>query len=122
MNTQGSIPGTDEAWEDGTLGANEEFVGHLTEDELASDIALINESLGLQPISIRLERSLIEDFKNIATIYGLGYQTLMRQALKRFADCEKKRLLQELASDISAKAEQRQVKAPSPRVRAKKVA
>ena len=29
---------------------------------------------------------------------GLGYQTLMRQVLTRFADSEKKRILREVAS------------------------
>ena len=38
---------------------------------------------------------LIEDFKMIAALHGLGYQPLMRQTLRRFADAEKKRLLQE---------------------------
>ncbi|MEO5574294.1 MAG: hypothetical protein ABIR48_07420 [Gammaproteobacteria bacterium] len=44
------------------------------------------------PISIRLEKSLIEEFKLIAKAHGLGYQPLMRQCLRRFADGEIKRL------------------------------
>lgn len=94
-----AIPGTDEAWEDGLLGNDEKFASPLPESEAASDLAQINESLGLQPISIRLEKSLVEDFKTIATINGLGYQTLMRQALKRFAECEMKRILGNLAAE-----------------------
>lgn len=103
-HADGTIPGTDEAWEEGVLGSDESFVGHLSADELAADAALIQESMGLQPISIRLEKTLIDDFKKIATIHGLGYQTLMRQALKRFADCEKKRILNELAEQVTARA------------------
>lgn len=96
-----AIPGSEEAWEDGLLGNDEKFASPLPDEEAASDITQINESLGLQPISIRLEKSLIEDFKTIATINGLGYQTLMRQALKRFATCEMKRILGQVAAEVS---------------------
>ena len=104
MNTPTPIPSTEEAWESGHLGNDESHIGHLTESELAADATLIQESLGLQPISIRLEKTLIDDFKAIATINGLGYQTLMRQALKRFADCEKKKLLNDMAAEVKARA------------------
>ncbi|WP_201212834.1 hypothetical protein [Rhodocyclus purpureus] len=100
MEATQRIPDTEEAWDTGELGADEAFVGHLSEDERAADFAAINESLGLQPISIRLEKSLIDDFKSIATINGLGYQTLMRQALKRFAECEKKRIVGQMAAQM----------------------
>jgi hypothetical protein len=39
----------------------------------------------------------------IASLSGLGYQTLMRQVLHRFADCEKKRLLREFAAEKAAR-------------------
>lgn len=100
MNTPTAIPGTDEAWESGQLGASATHVGHLSAEDIAADTALIQESFGLQPISIRLERALIENFKTIATIEGIGYQTLMRQALKRFAECEMKRILNGMASEL----------------------
>ena len=51
--------------------------------------------MDLQSISIRLPRSLIQDFKLIANLNGLGYQTLMRQILKRFADAEIKQIVRE---------------------------
>lgn len=108
MNDQVKIPGTDEAWESGKLGADEKHIAQLPEDERAREEGLIDESLGLQPISIRLEKSLIEDFKAIATINGLAYQTLMRQALKRFADCEKKRVLNQAAAEAAAKQAEKQ--------------
>ncbi len=95
MATTKSIPDTAEAWEDGTLGRDAEFAAVAPDD----DEALINESVGLRPISIRLEKSLIDDFKALGALNGLGYQTLMRQVLKRFADCEKKRVLAEAAAD-----------------------
>lgn len=104
MRTQNPIPGTDKAWESGKLGSDEKHVGHLSAQELAADIALIRDSLGLHPISIRLEKTLIDDFKTLATIKGLGYQTLMRQALKRFVEEETKSILSGMASEIKARA------------------
>jgi hypothetical protein len=97
--TSPSIPDTEEAWSSGALGREEEFAAVAPDDvELA-----IDDHLDLQPISIRLEKSLIEDFKLIAALNGLGYQPLMRQALRRFAECEKKQILREAASDMAAK-------------------
>lgn len=90
------IEGTPEAWEDGSLGRDEEYV------RVAKNVddAALNEAAGLQPISIRLQKSLIEDFKMIAEINGIGYQPLIRQVLKRFADAEKKRILRERVAEF----------------------
>lgn len=104
-----TIPDTDEAWESGQLGRDADYAERLPDD--ADTEAMIDEALGLQPISIRLEKSLIEDFKLIASLHGLGYQPLMRQALLRFADCEKKRILQEVAA---AQVRARKTKAAAP--------
>lgn len=93
------IPDTEEAWLSGELGTDEQFAA-VAPDDMES---AINENLELQPISIRLEKSLIEDFKLIADLHGLGYQPLMRQTLKRFADCEKKRILRDVAADVAAR-------------------
>ena len=87
---------TNDLWDSRELGAEEEFASVHTSDEAAIDAAL-----ELQPISIRLQKSLIEDFKLIAQLSGLGYQPLMRQVLARFADCEKKRILREAASSAA---------------------
>lgn len=92
--SKATIPASDEAWDERSLGADENFV-IAADDDID---AIIDEAIGLQPISIRLQKSLIEDFKAIAELNGIGYQTLMRQVLKRFTDCEKKRLLRELAA------------------------
>jgi len=91
---------TEEAWETRQLGAEEAYVAVVEQNDAAIDAAL-----ELQPISIRLHKSLIEDFKIIAGMSGLGYQTLMRQVLNRFADCEKKRILRELASEFAKENE-----------------
>lgn len=98
------IPDTEDAWLSGELGRDEQYVAAAPDDMEAT----INEQLELQPISIRLEKSLIEDFKLIAEMHGLGYQPLMRQSLRRFADCEKKRILREAAAEM---AERKRVEA-----------
>ena len=101
MDAEKKIIGSDEAWENGVLGNTEENTVPLSDAKEFEIDSAINESLGLCPISIRLERSLIEDFKNLATSNKIGYQTLMRQALKRFADCEKKRLVSQMAAEMA---------------------
>jgi hypothetical protein len=103
--TTRKIESTSEAWEDRLLGADEAFVKVA---ENVNQVA-IDESLGLKMISIRLEQSLIEDFKAIATINNMGYQTLMRQALKRFAESEKK--LISIDMENRRKAEEEQMRA-----------
>lgn len=100
MSRQPMIPASDEAWDTGKLGREEEFARRAPED---ANEAKIDSSLDLQLISIRLQKSLIEDYKHIASINGIGYQPLMRQILKRFADAEKKRILRERASEMRAR-------------------
>ena len=89
--TQPKIDSTADNWENRTLGAEEAFVERDNEDLEG----LINESLCMKAISIRLEESLINDFKMIAKHHGLSYQPLMRQVLHRFADSETRRILRE---------------------------
>jgi transposase-like protein len=89
MTKHEKIPASDEAWESGQLGRDKEHAQPIKEDIETQ----IDEALELQAISIRLQKSLIEDFKFIATLSGLSYQPLMRQVLTRFVDCEKKRIL-----------------------------
>lgn len=92
--TANLILSTDEAWDNRELGCSE---AHVKVSDDIGDTEL-NEALELHPISIRLNKSLIEDLKMIADLNGLGYQPLIRQVLTRFADCEKKRILQEFHS------------------------
>jgi predicted DNA binding CopG/RHH family protein len=51
---------------------------------LEDDIAL-DESLGLAPISIRLQKYLVAKLKVMAREEGLGYQAYIRQILTRHA-------------------------------------
>lgn len=92
--TKAKKPGTAEAWDSGELGENAESARAASADTTQA----INDALGLQMISIRLPKSVIEDFKVIAQIEGVGYQPLMRTALVRFAECEAKRVMREYAA------------------------
>ena len=56
-------------------------------------------------ISLRVPERLIADFKIIALANGqIGYQTLMKQCLKRFVDSELKWMARSMAAD-QAKAQ-----------------
>lgn len=113
MTEKAKIRGTEEAWDSEQLGADE---GHAR--SVSPDLEKqIDESLGMQMISIRLERSLIESFKLLGSFHGLGYQPLMRDALKRFAEGELKAIVKGL---VESQKKPQQVDAPAPR--AKRVA
>lgn len=53
----------------------------------------IDDALDLQPISIRLQKDLLDNLKALARLNGLGYQPLIRQVLTRWVDCELKNML-----------------------------
>ena len=89
------IPGTTEAWEQGLLGADERYCKVAKIDQ-----AEIDESLGLQAISIRMPTNLLDDLKTIAEINGMGYQSLVKQILKRFVDAEMRMLLKDYANQL----------------------
>jgi uncharacterized protein (DUF4415 family) len=82
------IEGTEEAWESGTLGREIEFAAVC--DEMTDKA--IDDALGLQAISIRLPKDLIEAYKIIAAREGVGYQPLMRDILNRFIETEMKKV------------------------------
>lgn len=81
MSTKNHIVGTDEAWESGELGSS---MDHAVPVAIELDQA-IDASLGMQSISIRLPKQLIDAYKLIAAHHGVGYQPLMRDILQRFA-------------------------------------
>ena len=84
------IPGTDEAWDEDLLGTDEQYVVKSTYSaDQGIDIAL-----ALQPISIRLQKGLLESLKELAALVGIGYQPLIRQALTRYVASEMKRIAQ----------------------------
>lgn len=86
MNDKQMIPGTEEAWDTGQLGADEKYV-RVASPETHQQV---DEALGLQMISIRLPKGLIDTYKTLASFHEIGYQPLMRDALTRFANNELK--------------------------------
>jgi uncharacterized protein (DUF4415 family) len=92
------IADTPEAWESGVLGQSDEHT-KAAPSKLASEI---EDALGLQMISIRLDKELIDMFKLLGGKYQMGYQPLMREALKRFVDGELKMVALETLQKQSA--------------------
>jgi hypothetical protein len=71
--------GTD-LWESGKLGASAKHAKPISrKQEQAFD-----DALGLQLISVRIQRSLIEQLRGLAKLEGMGYQTFMRQILTNY--------------------------------------
>ncbi|MBY0578757.1 MAG: BrnA antitoxin family protein [Burkholderiales bacterium] len=89
MSNKEKVLGTDEAWESGQLGSDGQYAS-LAAPEISPQV---DDALGLQMISIRLDKSLIESFKILGSFHGVGYQPLMRDALKRFAESEMKAIV-----------------------------
>lgn len=82
-----------------TVGTDEQFVAVAPEQDKA-----IDDALGLQPISIRLQKGLLDNLKALAQLNGIGYQPLVRQILTRWVDCELKNLLRERLAQEQAQA------------------
>lgn len=94
MNNQNdnTLEDNTQQWDDRELGASDQFVKVSTVNE-----AQIDDALGLQSISLRMPTDLLDDLKNIAALNQLGYQTLIKQVLKRFVSSEMKRIIKEQA-------------------------
>ncbi len=100
-----------EPWEDGSLGREAKYVARAP---LAAENDL-DEALGLQPVSIRLPRQLIDQFKLIAHFHGVGYQPLMRDVLTRFVPGALQEILQAQQAQAQKAAQQaKPAKAPHP--------
>lgn len=84
------IKDTVEAWESRELGADESYV-QVADD---SHEAALDETLGMQLISIRLPKQLISQYKLIAHFHGVGYQPLMRDVMARFVPSALKEILE----------------------------
>ena len=101
MSEHKQIPASDEAWESGELGNDSKFA-KVFKGDIQSQI---DDAIAMQPISIRLPKSLIETFKQLGQKHGLGYQPLMRRALARFAEAEMKLVLNDLIAEQQRAAE-----------------
>ena len=101
MSKHKKIPASDVAWESGELGNDPKFA-KIFEGDIQQQI---DDALAMQPISIRLPKSLIETFKLLGRKHGLGYQPLMRRVLARFAEAEMKLVLNEHVAEQLRAAE-----------------
>lgn len=91
-------------WDDRELGASEEHVEVVSKAEMEA----FNDALSLQAISIRLQKSLIEDLKAIAHSYGIGYQPMVRDLLQRFVLAEKRQELNKQLAKLTEYEERHQ--------------
>jgi hypothetical protein len=98
------IPGTAENWESGKLGLNEATARAASPEEIAA----IEQAAGLnmQPISIRLQKDLVNVLKEIARYRGIGYQPMIRDLLQRWAVGEISTILDERAREAKLKKEE----------------
>jgi predicted DNA binding CopG/RHH family protein len=88
------------------LGQEEQYVKKASSiDEQRLEVAL-----GLQMISIRLQKSLIDDLKVIANANGIGYQPLIRDVLSRFARSEIQNIMRDAISRQQLEAEHQAIK------------
>jgi predicted DNA binding CopG/RHH family protein len=91
-------PSTAADWESGKLGESEEHM-----EEAGFDVLMaLDEALELKPISIRLQRKLVERLKLVAKYHGIGYQPLVRDILNRWVTGEMKSILQKLEEQAEA--------------------
>ena len=92
MHDTDKLTSDTEAWDIGVLGQDEQFAVRTNQETENA----VSDALGLQMISVRLQKSLIEDLKFIAKINEVGYQPLIRDVLCRFAKNEKKNIMMEI--------------------------
>ena len=76
-----------ESWDDHV--ATPETTAFVSDEEEKE----IDTGLGLQMISLRLSKTLIEQFKELAKLDAIGYQPLMRQVLTEYAKQNEHRLI-----------------------------
>lgn len=88
MTTDKTIEDTAEAWEDGTLGTDPNFVSVIEHSE--AELSALNTALNLTPVILLLEDEVVKLFEEEANKRGLGYKTLMRVALKQFVNYQAK--------------------------------
>ncbi|MBV7388443.1 hypothetical protein KRX11_07285 [Pasteurellaceae bacterium TAE3-ERU1] len=95
----------DKKWESGELGRDEKYAKKST----FTNAKNIDDMLGLQPISIRLQKSLLQDLKDIAQLNDIGYQPLIKQILTRFVEAEKRMIANEkIKADLQNKKTKKQ--------------
>jgi predicted DNA binding CopG/RHH family protein len=87
-------------WDSGELGQE---LAHAKRSDQKHEIAL-DDAMGLQMISIRLQKKMIEDLKMIGMAHGVGYQPLIRDILSRFIDHEIKQIQRDTIERLQLEA------------------
>lgn len=80
-------------------------LGVADDDSVRTDPELEREmfkALGMRAISIRLPNGLIDAFKAVANLHGVGYQPLMRDVLERWLLGELRHLAQQQSAELTA--------------------
>lgn len=77
----------DDSWDNREFGATEKYVRRVSREREKA----VDEKLGLQIISIRLQKNLIDDLKELAAEDGLGYQPYIRRLLTQHVRNEKRK-------------------------------
>jgi hypothetical protein len=91
-----------EDWENGKLGSDDK---HVRRSPAEADQS-VDETLGLQMVSLRLQKQLIEQLKFIAMYRGIGYQPLVRDLLNRFVRAELIEIAHEMKKSAEARVQQ----------------
>ncbi|RAO75801.1 hypothetical protein [Dyella jiangningensis] len=100
MNAKSKAAEQHDPWESGELGRSMDHAEVISDDLCRA----IDSSLNLHPVSIRLERSLIQNLKFIAECRGVAYQPLIRDMLNRFAVSEIKQIMSEKLEEAERRA------------------
>ena len=88
-------------WESGELGQSLEHAVLAAPE----DCKAVDEALGLQLVSIRLQKKLIANLKAIAGYHGIAYQPMIRDLLNRFAVSEMRQILEAQLQESLRQAE-----------------
>lgn len=83
------IPGTDENWENGTLGCSIKHA-RVAPPEVSKEM---DDILGIETINLRLPKKLVDDYKKFARVNSnsgnvgnINFKTLMKTAIQHFYD------------------------------------
>jgi predicted DNA-binding protein len=78
----GKIEGTVENWENGTLGCSAE---HARVAPPGTD-EMVDEILGIQMVSFRVSKKVVEEFDKASKLSGVIPKALMRKALEHYIE------------------------------------
>jgi predicted DNA binding CopG/RHH family protein len=98
MSTE-TVEDTGMAWETGDLGRDESSVRVSTETQERA----VEETLGLQMISLRLQKELIEQLKFLAKYHGIGYQPMIRDVLTQWGRSEMLLVANQMQQQLQAR-------------------